>query len=265
MEIGKAWTTYVNKMSQLDATATNEIKKFVENYPGGFKYTNKDQMQDLISYAYGISTKYGEGAAALACEMYDAIGLASGLLLDAAIPADTADYGDVAKAIYGTVKSENIETISGSIGRLVKMAGADTTLMNSIRDGAEFAWIPSGDTCAFCIALASRGWQPASMKALKNGHAEHIHSNCDCQYAIRFNGDTSYENYNPEKYKKLYYGAKLRKGEYDSAENRINALRRQFYEENKEEINAQKRSAYEKRQELNDSRAEEINVNQASD
>ena len=45
-------------------------------------------------------------------------------------------------------------------------------LKNALRDGAEFAWVPNGDTCAFCMTLASRGWQRASKRAIKNGHAE---------------------------------------------------------------------------------------------
>ena len=53
-------------------------------------------------------------------------------------------------------------------------------LKNAVRDGAEWAWVPHGDTCPFCITLASNGWQKASRKVLKGGHAEHIHANCDC-------------------------------------------------------------------------------------
>lgn len=50
------------------------------------------------------------------------------------------------------------------VSRLVKRAGADTTLKNAQRDGAEFAWVPHGDSCAFCLTLASRGWQRASQR-----------------------------------------------------------------------------------------------------
>lgn len=27
-------------------------------------------------------------------------------------------------------------------------------LKNALRDGAEFAWVSNGDTCAFCMTLA---------------------------------------------------------------------------------------------------------------
>jgi hypothetical protein len=161
----------------------------------------------------------------------------------------------VAKAINGTAKLGNIGTMASSVGRMVKMTGVDTTMQNAIRDGAEWAWIPNGDTCAFCITLASRGWQRASKKALKNGHAEHIHGNCDCTYAVRFNSDTNVGGYDPDKYKRMYYDA-----DGYSPKDKINSLRREFYAENKEEINRQKRDAYEKRKELNSSKAEEADV-----
>ena len=133
---------------------------------------------------------------------------------------------------------------NGAVGRLVKRAGADTTLKNAIRDGAEFAWVPSGDTCAFCITLASRGWRRASEKALKGGHAEHIHSNCDCTYAVRFDGKSGVKGYDPEKYLATYEGA-----EGDTPKEKINALRRENYAAHKEEINARKRAAYAERKE----------------
>lgn len=256
----ESWVKYVTSLSKINKAATDELSKYIQR---GFNASNPEDMKQLISYAYGISTKYGEAAAELACQMYDAVGLASGMLLDPAIPANPATYGDVAKTIYGTVKqSQNTDELLGAMVRLVKRAGQDTTIKNALRDGAQFAWIPHGDTCSFCIALASRGWQDASPKAIKNGHAEHIHANCDCAYAIRFNDDTEVGGYDPDKYLQMYYDAPLLEGESPTAKNRINAMRRQAYAKNKEEINAQKRMNYAERQErLNSSEAEEINVN----
>lgn len=122
----------------------------------------------------------------------------------------------------------------GGVSRLVKQAGADTTLKNAIRDGAEWAWVPHGDTCPFCITLASNGWQRASKKALKGDHAQHIHAHCDCEYAIRFDSRTTVAGYDPDKYLEQYYA-------YGGD---INAMRRAQYASNKGKINAQKRAAY---------------------
>ena len=249
----KSWDRYINALRKLNNRATNKMLAKIQESD----LDNPEELQALIRYAYGIATRYGEGAAALASEMYDALAELSGAFVAPAVPAATATYGDVAKAIYGTkLQSGNPEVMANSISRLVKMAGVDTMQQNALRDGAEWAWIPHGDTCAFCLTLASQGWQPASKNAIKNGHATHIHANCDCTYAIRFNSNVEVEGYDPEKYLDMYYDA-----DGSTPEDKINYMRRQFYQENKEKINEQKRSAYEKRKELNSSAAEEIDVN----
>ena len=162
----------------------------------------------------------------------------------------------MAKAVNGTLKqTQQPEAVSSAVGRLVKLAGVDTTMQNALRDGAEWAWIPSGDTCAFCLALSSRGWQRASKAALKNGHAEHVHANCDCTYAVRFDSSTQVAGYDPTRYRQLYEAAPG-----GSPDAKINALRREFYAENRDKINAQKRSAYARRRALNSSAAEELDV-----
>lgn len=232
----KAWAAYIRKLSALNEKAAEEMRDFVARR--GFS-----DMDALIGYAYGLATKYGEGAAALAAEMYDAVAEKSGVQTEPAVPAPTASYSDVARTVQGVAKtSRNPEEMGGAVGRLVKQAGADTTLQNALRDGAEFAWVPSGDTCAFCITLASRGWQRASQKAIKGGHAEHIHSNCDCTYAIRFDGKGGVAGYDPDKYLRMYENA-----EGSTPKEKINAMRRENYAEHKEEINAQKRAAWAER------------------
>ena len=211
-------------------------------------------VDDLIYTANLIADRYGEAAGALACEMYDATAAAQGVAVPAAEPAETATYQETAKAIQGTMKNRN-NTIPETVGRLVKLAAADTILKNAKRDRdkVQFAWVPNGDTCAFCLTLASRGWQRISDKSLKRGHAEHIHANCDCTYAVRFDGKSTVEGYDPEKYREIYDNA-----EGSTPQEKINAMRREFYARDKAEINAQKRSAYAKRQELERANSDEL-------
>ena len=224
----KSWDRYINALRKLNAKATNRMLAKINEVGTD----DREALEELIRYAYGIATRYGEGASALSAEMYDALAELSGKIVPPAVPAPTASYGDVAKAVYGTdLQSKNPQVMADSIGRLVKMAGVDTMQQNALRDGAEWAWIPRGDTCAFCIMLASNGWQKASKKAIKNGHAMHIHANCDCTYAIRFNSDVDVEGYNNGKeYRDMYYGA-----EGSTPEERINFLRRAQYTESIEE------------------------------
>lgn len=235
------WERYVKMLGAINRTAA---KKF-EAYVAGRDLGSREAREAAIRYAHALATRYGESAAATACEMYDAASAASGMALQAAIPAETASYGEVAKTVNGMIKQQAPADAMGSaIGRLVKRTGVDTTMQNALRDGAEWAWVPSGDSCAFCLMLASNGWQRASKNAIRGGHAEHIHSNCDCTYAIRFDSRSSVAGYDPEKYREIYDDA-----DGSRWQDKLNSMRRDLYAENKDEINEQKREAYAERKE----------------
>ena len=233
------WAKYRDMLAKLSQKAADEFRDAVWNKSGAFGGVGlaKIPRDDLIRYAHALVTKYGEASSELACEMHDAIALASKAKVAAAIPAETADMAEVGKTINGVLKTiEDPEAVSAVVGKMVKQAGQDTTLQNALRDGAQFAWIPAGETCAFCLTLAANGWQYASKDAIKGGHAEHIHPNCDCAYAIRFDEKTEVEGYNPEEYKKMYYSAEGR-----TPKEKINSMRREFYAEARAEYGSKKK------------------------
>ena len=221
----KTWAEYITRLARLNETAGQAMAEYIARH-------GTDDTAALIEYAFALAQKYGEGSAELACQMYDAIAEASGADVPPAEPAAPASYGETAGMVNATKGSPPL--LQSGVSRLVKQAGADTTLKNAIRDGAEWAWVPHGDTCPFCITLASRGWQTASQKALKGEHAQHIHANCNCEYAIRFDSRTTVAGYDPDKYLEQYYA-------YGGD---INAMRRAQYAGDKVRINAQKRAAY---------------------
>lgn len=236
------WKNYITRLHHLSEEAGRKMREWV-------RVNGYDDRDALINYAYAIATKYGEGSAALSCQMYDAIAELEGAKVAAAIPANTATYAETAKTINGVMfQSPEGKLLDSAVGRLVKQASADTMIKNVKRDGAEWAWVPVGDTCAFCITLASRGWQPASSDQIKGSHASHIHANCDCTFAIRFNSRTQVGGYDPDKYKKIYDDAstetagkkviyrdpntgKLRTRTESTSTAKINAIRRAQYAE----------------------------------
>lgn len=222
----KAWVEYITKMSQISQKAADLMQSWVQK-------NGLENDKALLDYAYALSQHYGQAIGALSCQMYEATAAAQGVIVPTAEVADLPDYGGVAKAVKGT-KKQSPNNIPGTLARLVKQVGADTTLKNAERDGAQFAWVPHGDTCAFCITLASRGWQYKSKKAMRNGHAEHIHAHCDCEYAVRFDGKSTVAGYDPDKYLEEYY----------DANGDINEMRRKRYAQNKDAINARKRELY---------------------
>ena len=254
----KTWNRYIAVLRELNNKAAEDMIRFMSdsgwaNIGGDYVLTTAERKA-LNDYAFALATKYGEGATAAVCEMYDAIAALQKAAVPPATPAKTATYAETAKAVNGTLKQSRDE-VPSAVGRLVKMAGVDTLMQNALRDGAEWAWIPRGDTCSFCIMLASRGWQKASKDAIKNGHAEHIHANCDCTYAVRFSDDLSVEGYHPGQYLDEYENAEGR-----TWQDKLNSMRRDYYQANSDRINAQKRSAYEKRKERESSAAEETYI-----
>lgn len=229
----KSWNKYVQTLSGINKTAGRKMQAYIDKY-------GTDDVAALVEYAYALTSKYGEAASAVACEMYDELAAAQKAGVPPAVPKPTQNIKYVDKAIRSTLDRAP-GTVPGTVSELVKRTGAETTLKNALRDGAYFAWIPHGDSCPFCITLASNGWRRASKKTIKGDHAEHIHQNCDCEFAISFNGPGDIEGYEPDELR----------AQYDAAEgkgwkDKVNFLRRQDYAENREYINAQKRAAYAK-------------------
>lgn len=227
----KAIAEYRDTLRRISEKAADEVQQYMMDH-------HFEIDETFIGYVDAIVTKYGEAAGSLSAQFYDNLaeywrkvqngdspysGVNKNTLQMAEV-AELPSSDEVAKAVYGTMK-ESPNKIPSTVGRLVKRTAEDTTLKNAIRDGAQFAWVPNGDTCPFCIMLASRGWQYASKKALKNGHAEHIHPNCDCTYVVRFDSSTNVVGYDPDKYLKMY----------NEAGGDLNALRREIYHRVKNE------------------------------
>lgn len=211
------FNTYVAKMRQLNTTAAEQMQKYIDRF--GF-----DNMTAVVNYAHEVATQYGEASGELASLMYDMLAEDQGANVPPAVPAQTATYSETWGAVQGSY-NESEEKVPDAVGRLVKQTGADTMKQNAARDHAEMAFVPVGDTCAFCIMLASRGWERVGKNA--KSHAAHIHPNCDCQYIVRFSPNEGVEGYDENRYKKIYYDADPEGNWKD----KLNAIRRSQYAE----------------------------------
>ena len=216
------WEKYINKLSKISEAASEKMQLFLLQ-------NGTDDFNKIINHAKVLEGKYGTASAELACQMYDEIANASGVHVPSAEMANEATIAEVARAINANRTSLN--NMVRAVSRLVKQREADTMLHNAKRDRAEFAWIPHGDTCPFCLVIASKGWQTASEETIKGNHAEHIHANCNCEFAIRFNNNTEFEGYNPDELREIYDSA-----EGGSSKEKINYLRRKMYARSKEHV-----------------------------
>lgn len=240
----KDWRAFVKKLSAVNNKAASEVKRYIAD-------NGLTDVQALINFCFGILEKYGNASAALSALMYDTIAELESVAVPAAELAKTATYADVAESVNGTLKiSQNPDSIAGAVSRLVKLAGQDTFLQNAQRDGAEFAWIPSGDSCPFCLMLASRGWEKVGKGTMKDGHATHVHSNCDCTYMVRHSSSFNVSGYDPDRLYNTY-----RSADGVTWKDKINTLRREQYKEDAPKIRVQKREAYALRKEAEDNQA----------
>jgi len=220
----------VNRLARVNQTAARKVEAYAAR-------VGLNRAEDVVRYAYSVASQYGEAAAALACEMYDQLAAAQNADVPPAIPAETATYDEAARATYGAIR-DTPNMVGAPTGRFVKRSAADTMLQNAMRDGAEWAWIPQSGACAFCLALASQGWQNASKAVMQGKHAKHIHNNCRCEFAVRFDGISDVEGY-----EELAAALKEKFDSFEGTpEERIKAWQREIDEENRAAINAQKRS-----------------------
>lgn len=250
----KAWEEYIGRLRACSDDAYNWVLRYLGD-------RNLEELTDaewntFIDRLYLRIVRDGEAAATLSADLFEYMSTGSLESLGQVNMFVDDDIREVYKMVYGTRKYNNPKIIADGASRMVKVSSADTMVRNAIEWGAEVAWIPHGDTCAFCLTLASRGWEPASDKLIQNGHAEHIHANCDCTYAVRMDPNATVEGYDPDKYYEMYRSAPGL-----TSTEKINSMRREFYKEKSEKINEQKRIAYAKRKERESSAAEEYDVN----
>lgn len=243
-----AWEEFASLMSKCSDKAAEEMRAWLSVNGWG-------NMEAAIEYMYGLIEKYGEAAASLACEMYDATAALNGANVPPAEPAAPPPVEKVRAAVNAATE-EAPATVPSIAGRYVKQRGADTTLQNAQRDGAKWAWVPNGDTCAFCLALASRGWQRQSKEAAK-AHAEHIHNHCNCNYAVSFDG-SGVEGYDPTIYERMYYETPNGEKREGKPNEKIKAIRKEIYATN-DRLREQKHEYYEAhKEELKEKREKKL-------
>lgn len=238
-----AWRKYQDAHRGLQDAAKQELEAYFDTLP--WDADERRALELLQARAIELAERYGTADALLSSAFYVESMAAQGVSVDDVELSQTMPLyvgEDVVGAVAKAKTPETAKSLAGSaLSGHVKRAGIETMRSAAIRDRAMWAWVCIGDTCAFCRAVGSRGWQQASRSILAGNHAEHIHDNCDCQFVVKAPGQTlEIEGYDPD--------ALLR--EYESAEGKtskdiINAMRRNDYTpEFADQRNARRRELY---------------------
>jgi len=169
----------------------------------------------LREFFFALTAQYGAAAATLAGEYYDGLRANAGVRHGfQAVIADTPSRDVTDTAVGWALKSrvttrsgvDNIVTVrlGASTQRLVLGVGRDTIADSVGADPAKPKWgrMPVGETCAFCVMLASRG----AVYSSKSMAARKFHDHCNCVPVIRWPGDP--EPFDTKPYEDAYKDAR---------------------------------------------------------
>lgn len=221
----KSLKIYAKNQAIISKTAYNLARAYIDKF-------GIDDTETFCNYVYGLIGKYGSASVSMAMKMYNELAILQKANVSDAEETDFPTLENIKQKIYSGLNSGlNSDQIANIAQNEIKQLSEDTVLHNAARDHAEYAWIPQGgETCAFCMEIASLGWRPASKAMLNGAHADHIHANCQCEFMIRFSDDYDVQDYNPNSYKRIITDLD---GESMKAKNR--ALERQYYADDSEE------------------------------
>ena len=201
--------SFGNVTAQLKEAAIDEFMEYV--YDGM-------TIDELIDAATNVAVKFSYLSCELGAQWYDLCSELAGLDVEPAeLPEVDAD--SVARRARGVADSAgDSPTIAGDafnsfLQNIVQDSIRTTGYDNLWRDyergmaGGRWARVPVGDTCAWCMMLASQGAWYLSEETALGKEADHYHSDCNC-IAVYHADPDSIKNY-PQllEYKQKYYDA----------------------------------------------------------
>lgn len=197
-------------MSQVLAL-DSALRKVYENAIAEFLDTIDASMNiaELREVAAAIAAKYRMLGSELGALWYDVCAELAGLDLEPAMLEDL-DLEEVARSV---AQAETIEEFENAFRQNIWDAMRNTGMSNVWREyergmsGARWARVPVGETCAWCLMLASNGaWYLSEESALRES-AGRYHNHCDC-IAVYFADAEEIDGYDAlYDYKAMYYAA----------------------------------------------------------
>lgn len=142
-------------------------------------------------------------AAARAAEYYDAVRASQGFpgkyqAVAESLRDPDATLGAVRYFVGKVVENAPEVFVSMCLTRVdeeIRRSANRCVAHNARKDPAKprYARVPRGETCGFCLMLASFGFYAKTEEA-----AEHSHAHCDCRIVPGFNGETTVRGYDPD-------------------------------------------------------------------
>lgn len=198
-------TDEVNKLSGDAQEKTRAALKTLiadwEKHGGGDVATLRNAAYETIE---AVLLYYADTcAAARAAEYYDAVRQAQGFSGGYSAVAESmrdpdATLGAVKYFVGKVVEGAPEAFVSLCVKRIdeeIRRAANRCVAHNARKDPAKprYARVPRGETCGFCLMLASFGFNAKTEEA-----ASHSHAHCDCRIVPGFDGKTKVRGYDPD-------------------------------------------------------------------
>lgn len=197
-----------DEVNALSADAQAKVKPALESLLKSWEREGSGDIAALREGAYEtIETALGyyadTCAAARAAEYYDAVRASQSFPGKYQAVAESmrdpdATLGAVRYFIGKVVDGTPEAFVSMCLARVdeeIRRAANRCVAHNVSKDPAKpwYARVPRGETCGFCLMLASFGFY-----AKTEGAADHAHDGCDCRIVPGFPGETKVRGYDPD-------------------------------------------------------------------
>lgn len=181
---------YAGEVKSLTDAATKAITKAIKGKLGN----------ELIDAALRVIESYGVQGKELGAQWYDFCASKAGVPADAASiePMDLQGYQFALEDLVSSFDLDEIDAeemyrrITEMVGDVAANTSRDAVYENMVRDQfldwrldpndrrVRYARIPVGETCAWCIMLASLGAWYLSYESAGGLDPDHFHAHCDC-------------------------------------------------------------------------------------
>ena len=173
-------------------------------------------FDEAMEIAKRIAEKFAFYGAELGAQWYDFCSQVAGVDVPPAelYPLESEDIAISAEAYrqdaLGKTPGEIFdEFISEQIAKSIRATGSANLHRDYNRGRVPGRWarVPVGETCAFCLMLASQGAWYLSRESALGEEAGHYHRKCDCKAVYHADPESIAGYKNLDYYKSLYYDA----------------------------------------------------------
>lgn len=191
---------YNDKLSAVRSEAGNYFKKLVREQDL-FKHGEEAQKSAIYHTAVKAVNSFSDAAGSAACDFFDAH-------VTGAQPSSIAPqpwfikrrlYEDIEKyaKTHKLGDDEFMRLLAEEVGGEVVQHANRTTIHNAVKNNLRYARVPFGNSCAFCLMLASRGFVYKT-ETTAGEDKGHYHARCRCKI-VAGKKDTKIGDHNPEK------------------------------------------------------------------